>query len=323
VIAEVDDACLSWLCDTDTDRLARMARRYAGAQATTRAEDLFADPDLDAILIATPVFSHFSLAQQSLQAGKHTFVEKPLAGSSQEAELLLAQAEADGLVLMCGHTFLYSPPVRTVKQILERGELGDLQFISSSRVNLGLHQSDVSVLWDLAPHDFSILHHWLGELPVAVRASGRDIAIPGIHDVAFVTMRYGSGLLANLEMSWLAPSKLRRTVLVGSEKMLVYEDGAPEAIRIYDKGVVHDDPETFGEYQLSYRTGDVISPRIDSSEPLALEIGDFVRSVRSGGPPAGHGELCLDVVRLIEAAEESLTGDGAEICPTADSPVVV
>ena len=169
---------------------------------------------------------------------------------------------------MCGHTFVYSAPVRAVKQILDRGELGEIYFISSSRVNLGLHQPDVSVVWDLGPHDFSILLYWLEELPCQVRATGRDSIVPGIPDVAFVTLRYPSGMVANVELSWLAPSKLRRTVIVGSQKMVVYDDGTSEPVRVFDHGVDHKDPETFGEHHLSYRTGDILSPKVETHEPL-------------------------------------------------------
>jgi predicted dehydrogenase len=200
-----------------------------------------------------------------------------------------------------------------VKGLLERGELGEVYFISSSRVNLGLHQSDVSVLWDLGPHDFSILRYWLEETPRSISAVGRDSIVDGIPDVAFVNVDFPSGTLANLEMSWLAPSKLRRTVLVGSEKMVVYEDGAPEPVRIFDHGVIYEDPETFGEYQLSYRTGDIVSPKLEGTEPLVIELDDFVRAAARRHAPPGHVELCRDVVRMVEAAEASLHERGERI----------
>jgi predicted dehydrogenase len=302
-----------WMCDLDRDRLGHFERLYPSIKATANCEDLLRDPRLDAVLIATPVFTHFDLASRSLAARKHTFVEKPLAASSEEADELLGLADADGLVLMCGHTFIYSPPVRAVKALLEGGELGEVFFISSSRVNLGLHQPDVSVIWDLGPHDFSILRYWLEEMPSSVSAVGRDSIVEGIPDVAFVTLRFPSGTLANVEISWLAPSKLRRTVVVGSKKMVVYDDSSTEPVRIFDHGVVHEEPTTFGEYQLSYRTGDIVSPHLDSAEPLAVELADFVNAVDTETPPPGHGEMCRDVVRLIEAAEESLQDDGAPV----------
>jgi predicted dehydrogenase len=313
VLAERTDVEVAWICDLREDRLERASRRYPAPRATTRYQDLLDDGDLDAVLIATPVGTHFELGSAALRAGMHTFVEKPLAARADEAEELTRMADDAGLALMCGHTFLYSPPVNAVKELIDGGELGDIYFISSSRVNLGLHQSDVSVIWDLGPHDFSILRHWLGEHPESLSAAGRDAIVEGIADVAFVTGRYPGGTMLNLEMSWLAPSKLRRTVLVGSEKMVVYEDGAAEPVRVFDQGVVYRDPETFGEYHLSYRTGDILSPKVDTSEPLALEIEDFVRSIAAGGAPSGHADLYVDVVRMIEAAEASLNDGGMPV----------
>ncbi|MFN2628764.1 MAG: Gfo/Idh/MocA family protein, partial [Gaiellaceae bacterium] len=282
VLSDLPQVEVRWICELDESRLRRYAQRYPATRATRRYDDLLEDADVDAIMIATPVFTHFDLAARSLGAGKHTFVEKPLAPSLPEADRLLDLAAECQLTLMCGHTFLCSPPVRAIRAMLERSELGQLYFISSSRVNLGLHQRDTSVVWDLAPHDFSILHYWLDGMPQSIRAVGRDSIVKGIVDVAFITLSYATGLIVNIELSWLAPSKLRRTVLVGSEKMVVYEDGSPEAVRIFDHGVVYQDPETFGEYQLSYRTGDITSPRLATTEPLVTEIEGFVTAARAG-----------------------------------------
>jgi predicted dehydrogenase len=274
---------------------------------------VLSDPSVSGVLLATPVYTHYELAHRCIQAGKHTFVEKPLAPSSELASRLIDEATHEGVTLMCGHTFLYSPAVRMIKQLISSGELGDLYFISSSRVNLGLHQRDVSVVWDLGPHDFSILLYWLGCAPRVIRATGRDSIVPGVADVAFVTMEFESGVIANAELSWLAPSKLRRTVVVGSKKMVVYEDGSPEAIKIYDRGVEYRDPETFGEYQLSYRSGDITSPHLSSEEPLAKQLGDFVRAMKTGELPDFGLALATDVVRLAEAADASLEDGGAQI----------
>ena len=219
---------------------------------------------------------------------------------------------------MCGHTFLYSPPVRTVRELIDAGELGELYFMSSSRVNLGLHQRDVSVIWDLGPHDFSILLYWLGALPSSIRAIGRDSIVPGIADVAFVTMEFESGMIASVELSWLAPSKLRRTVVVGSKRMVVYEDGGPEPIKIYDSGVDYKDPETFGEYQLSYRSGDIVSPHLSSDEPLALQLDDFVRTILQGHDSGHDLRLARDVVRLAEAADASMMSGGIQVSLDTD-----
>jgi predicted dehydrogenase len=313
VLVDMEATRVSRICDLDAARLAQFARRYPGAEASVCFDDLLEDDSLDAIVLATPVHTHFDLASRSLAAGKHTFVEKPLAPSSEQVQTLLEAAEAVNVVLMTGQTFLYSPPVRAVKEILARRELGDLYFISSSRVNLGLHQRDVSVVWDLGPHDFSILLYWLEEMPESVIAVGRDSIVPGIPDIVFINLRFSSGTLANMELSWLAPSKLRRTVLVGSEKMVVYDDNAAEPIRIFDHGVVYQDPETFGQYHLSYRSGDILSPRLSTEEPIAVELGTFLQAVRRGSTPPGHFQLAKEVTLLAEAAEASLNRGGARI----------
>jgi predicted dehydrogenase len=313
VLAEMPSVRVKWICDLDEQLLGGFGLRYPGVAQTTDVDVVLEDPQVDAVLIATPVFTHFDLASRALDAGKHTFVEKPLAPSSELASELLRRARLRDRVLMCGHTFLYSPPVRAVKDLLKREELGEIFFISSSRVNLGLHQPDVSVIWDLGPHDFSILLYWLEELPQAVRATGRDSIVSGIPDVAFITLAYGSGIVSNVELSWLAPSKLRRTVIVGSKKMVVYDDGSSEPIRIFDRGVVYKDPETFGEYKLSYRTGDILSPRVEAYEPIAKELEDFCGAIREGRETVASASLAKDVVRLTEAADDSLRRGGEEI----------
>jgi predicted dehydrogenase len=313
VLGDDPDVEVRWICDLDADRLARFAKRHPDATPTDNVEDLLADEGLDALVIATPVFTHVDLCTRALLAGKHTFVEKPLATSSKLADELVRLARLRRRVLMCGHTFIYSPAVRAVKRLIDQSDLGEVYFVSSSRVNLGLHQRDVSVVWDLGPHDFSILLYWLDEEPTSVRAVGRDSIVKGIYDVAFVTLRFGSGIVANVELSWLSPSKLRRTVVVGSEKMVVYDDCSPEPIRVFDHGVCYRDPQTFGEYQLSYRTGDVVSPKMESGEPLAAELRDFTDAIRSGGLMPYHAELARKVVRITEAADRSLELDGEEI----------
>ena len=319
VLGDNLDVSVRWICDLDPERLGKYRRRHPGARATTRLERVLADPSVDAVVIATPVDTHYNLAARVLEAGKHVFVEKPLAPSSELADELARIAAERGRILMCGHTFLYSPPVRAIKRMISEGKLGDIYFISSSRVNLGLHQRDVSVIWDLGPHDFSILLYWLSEMPTSVRAIGRDSIVKGIADVAFVTMTFASGIIANIELSWLAPSKLRRTVLVGSERMAIYDDGAPEPVRLFDRGVVYRDPETFGEYHLSYRSGDVVSPKIDSYEPLGLEVADFVGAIRSGEKMEYHTAIARSVVRLVEAADRSLREGGREITVEPDT----
>jgi predicted dehydrogenase len=312
-LADDPGVVVKWVCDRDTTRLARFARRYPATAPTTDVAVVLADPEVDAVVIATPVFTHFDLAAESLRAGKHTFVEKPLAPSTALAEQLIALARTEDRVLMGGHTFLYSPPVRELKRLLDERMLGDVYFISSSRVNLGLHQRDVSVVWDLGPHDFSILLYWLGEAPSAIRAVGRDSIVRGIADVAFVSLTFPSGIVANVELSWLAPSKLRRTVVVGSRRMAVYDDGVTEPVRVFDHGVVYEEPDSFGEYQLSYRTGDIVSPKVDTYEPVVAELGDFVRAIRSGDRLGWHAAVAREVVWMADAADRSLKSGGAEV----------
>ena len=310
---EVAGAEVVAVCDRRHDALAKTARRYPAVELYEDLEELLELADVDAVAIAAPVSTHHDLASAALAAGKHVFVEKPLAASSGQAQELVDLARLNGLVLMPGHTFLYSPPVNAVRNLIEAGELGDIYFISTSRVNLGLHQRDVSVAWDLGPHDFSILRYWLDESPARVNALARGCILPGIPDVAFINMEFPCAAIAHVELSWLAPSKLRRTTVVGSEKMVVYDDTSSEPVRVFDSGVLLKDPETFGEYQLTYRTGDIVSPRIDATEPLALELEDFCAAIRTGSSPRSSGELGVDVVRMIEAVDASLSEDGARV----------
>jgi predicted dehydrogenase len=310
-LQESTEAELTWICDARPEALEAPGRRYPAVSRTTALDDLLADPDLEAIVVATPVSTHFPIVAAALSAGKHVFVEKPLAASSVEGAELIALAEERGLVLMPGHTFLYSPPVVQIRELIDSEELGEIHFISMSRVNLGLHQADVSVAWDLGPHDFSILRYWLREPPTHVSALSRCCVLPRTPDVAFINLEFASGTIAHVELSWLAPSKLRRTTIVGSRKMVVYDDTSTEPVRIFDSGVLVRDPESFGEYRLTYRTGDIVSPRVDATEPLALEIADFCRSIREGCRPRSHAALGLDVVRMVEAVDASLNAQGA------------
>jgi predicted dehydrogenase len=314
---EVDGMRVAAVCDLDAERLRPFAHRYPSVRATQRYEDVLEADDIDAVLLATPVHTHHALARESLSAGKHVFVEKPLAQSSAQCRELIALADERSLVLMPGHTFLYSPPVRKVKQLLDSGELGELYFGTFSRVNLGIHQSDVSVVRDLGPHDFSILLYWLGE-PTFVRAIGRDSVGSGQLDVAFIDMGMPGGALVHMEFSWLAPTKLRRTVLVGSGRMIVYEDTSSEQVRVYDRGVEFIEPQSFGEHQLAYRSGDMLSPRLDADEPLRLELEDFLGAMTEGRKPLSSSTFGLDVVRIIEAAEHSLEFNASPVALDAD-----
>jgi predicted dehydrogenase len=211
---------------------------------------------------------------------------------------------------MPGHTFLYSPPVLLIRDLIESGELGEIYFISTTRVNLGLHQNDVSVVWDLGPHDFSMLRFWLGEMPSRASAMARSCIIPGTPDVAFINLEFPAGTVAQVELAWLAPSKLRRTVVVGSEKMVVYDDTSTEPVRVFDAGVAPKPPETFGEYHMTYRTGDILSPRVKAAEPLALELKDFCFSIRAGSEPRSSPAIGMDVIKIAEAVDASLADGG-------------
>jgi predicted dehydrogenase len=294
----------AWMCDLRPEALDSLGQRFPSVRQTQDVEEMLDDDSLDAVAVVTPVSTHHELAMRALTAGKHVFVEKPLAPSSDLSVDAIRAAYARGLVLMPGHTFLYSPPVNRIRDLIRSGELGEIYFISTSRVNLGLHQSDVSVIWDLAPHDFSILLYWLEERPTKVVSMGRACLDGGREDVAFISCEFGSGTVAHVELSWLAPSKLRRTTVVGSNKMVVYDDCSSEPVRVYDAGVVPRDPESYGEF-LKYRTGDIVSPHIEASEPMALEMEDFCCAIRSGTVPRSSAQLGLDVVRMIEAAERS------------------
>jgi predicted dehydrogenase len=320
VLHELECAEIVAACDVDTAALAKIARRYPAVRLTSSFDELLADANIDAVAIVTSVFTHSELALAALRAGKHVFVEKPMAGSLEEAEALVAAAEERGLTLMPGHTFLYSPPVNAVRDLIRSGELGEIYFISASRVNLGLHQSDASVIWDLGPHDFSILRYWLEESPVQVSALTRSCIMPGVPDVAFVNLQYASGTIAHVELSWLAPSKLRRTAVVGSRKMVVYDDTSNEPVRVFDAGVDLPDPADFGQYKLSYRTGDIVSPAIGVAEPLSLELADFCRAIATGEDPRSSSLLGLEVIATVEAVDLALR-DGSAVAVRSSTSV--
>jgi len=305
---------VKWVCDLRPEQLAKVGARFPSIQLTEDYSEVLADPAVDAVLVATPISTHHAIAKAALEAGKHVFVEKPMTSDPGDARELVDLAAAKSLTLMVGHTFVFSPPVRKVKELIEAGTLGDIYFITTERVNLGLHQKDVSVIWDLAPHDLSILYYWLGEHACAVSVYGRGCIVPEIPDVAFINLKFPSGVVAEIQVSWLSPVKLRRTIVVGSKKMLVYDDTENvEKVKIYDHGVDFKDPSDYSEFQLSYRTGDIVAPKISGAEPLCLEAQHFVRSIADGQPPITSGEQGLQVVSSLEAAEASLRAGGAEM----------
>ena len=293
--------------DTNPVAMIRLKGRFPSLTFSTSSKTLI--QHCDAVMIATPVLTHYDLVKDALEAGKSVFVEKPLCSSSAEALELIQLAEQKHCVLMVGHTFLYSPAVNRVREYIQTGALGDLYFLSSSRVNLGIHRSDVDVILDLVPHDLSTFIYLLGEYPTKVSAFGRA-CVGKMLDVASLRFEFPSGIFANLEVSWLAPRKLRRMVLVGSKSMLVYDDTAVEKIQLYDRGVALGAPNSFGEYQLTYRTGDIISPNLDVTEPLLIQTHHFLDCVELGQRPLSDGEMGLAIVRVLEAAEVSARSNG-------------
>jgi predicted dehydrogenase len=306
-IQENRDCSLKYVCDLREDRLQNAKGKYPSIEVTPHEERVFKDPQVQAVFIATPIASHFELARKALSSGKDVFVEKPITSNSRDAEQLIELAEKRGSILMVGHIFEYSPSVLKVKELLSEGVLGDVLFISCTRVNLGIHQRDASVIWDLASHDISILIHWLEEEPSSMYVLGRGCVMSGVPDVAFLDIAFPSKVIANVEVSWLSPTKLRRTTVVGTKKMLIYDDTEHlEKIRIFDKGVVFTEPRDFGEFHLSYRTGDVVSPFLENYEPMQAEISHFVDCVKHRETPKTDGRCGLRVVKALEMAEDSL-----------------
>src|SRR3954466_9374202 len=270
------------LCERAARRAAAFSSRNPGAPVFGELAELLADPTLDAVLVATPPHTHHAIVRAALEAGKQVLGEKPLATTSDDAHDLIDVAEAGGLTLMPGHTFLYSPPVNKVKHLVDEDVIGDVYFVTSSRLNLGKYQAD-GVVCDLAPHDLSILLYWLDQPVVSVSASARSVFRDGVPEVAFITFTFAGGATANIQVSWLAPRKVREMVVVGSRQMVQYDDtGADEAGRLFDRGMDFVTPEKFGEHQLAYRSGDIVIPRVEAAEPLSLELEDFARAMRTG-----------------------------------------
>jgi len=300
--------------DKNEERLAKMKSLYPEVETTTDHRDLLRG-DIAAVAIATPVWTHFPLAKEFLNAGKHVFIEKPITPSADECQELIELAEKKKRKLMVGHTFEYTAAVNKIREIVRSGELGDIMYISSTRVNLGLFQPDINVIWDLAPHDISIISYVLGKDPVSVNAQGSAHFKEDIEDVAMTTLNYDNGTIAFLHNSWLDPNKIRNMVFVGSKKMLVYDDISPnEKIKIYDKGV--DKPkyyDSFAEFQFSYRYGDIYIPRVEETEALNSECNHFLNAIRNDTTPRSDGYSGLRVVRIIEAACKSLRESGAAV----------
>jgi predicted dehydrogenase len=303
------------MCDLSEQRLAHLKSLYPEVEGATDYNYMLNGVGLEAVIIATAVKTHFPLAKASLSAGKHTFIEKPMAASTEECEELIDIAKRNGLVLMTGHTFLYSPAVRKIKEIVETGDIGDIRYISARRLNLGLFQKDINVAWDLAPHDISIIQYIMGEQPVTVNCRGSAHITPGVEDVTTMCLSFLKQRTAIIHSSWLDPRKVREMTIVGSRRMIVYDDVVPlEKIKIYDARVERPPHyDTFAEFQYAYHYGDVYVPYIKQEEPLKVECQHFLDSIRNGTAPLSDGRQGLQLVQVLEASSESLKRGGGPV----------
>jgi predicted dehydrogenase len=308
---ELPDSEVIIVADLNENRLSQVKARYPTVSTTQNYTDLFS-LGLDAVVIASPPATHFRFAWECLEQGLHVLVEKPLTLDSHQAEDLVMLAETNDRILMVGHTFEYNPAVHALKKLVESGDLGDIHYIDAARLNLGLFQPDLNVLWDLAPHDISILCYLLGKTPESISAQGKACVFDNIHDVVYINMVFPGDILAHVHISWLDPCKVRRITVVGSKKMAVYNDVSTlEMIKVYDKGV--EAPQytnNFGEFHCSYRYGDVLIPNIQFIEPLRLECQHFLHCIANHQKPRSCGEDGLNVVRVLEAAQRSLVNSG-------------
>ena len=311
----VDDARVVAVADQRGDRRATVEKLYPTIRTYGAVEEMLADPDVDAVAIATPVSTHFPLAMQALRADKHVLVEKPMTSTVREGEALVAEAESRGLTLMVDHTFIYTSAVRKIYELVNAGQLGELYYYDSVRVNLGLFQHDVSVLWDLAVHDLSIMDFLIGRLPVRIAATGIAHVEGQPVNMAYLTCFFEGTTIAHFHVNWLAPVKVRQTLICGSERMIVFDDlEGSEKVKVYDKGIVLGDPDEMNfEPRVGYRTGDMWAPRLDVTEALKVEAEHFVDCIRTGRKPDSDGQAGLRVVHILEAATQSLANHGAPV----------
>ncbi|MDQ5979997.1 MAG: hypothetical protein QG602_2972 [Verrucomicrobiota bacterium] len=309
------DCRMHTVCDISEERLRHMRSLYPEIECETSYENLLNDTTLDALVIATSVRHHYPMAKSSILAGKHTFIEKPFASSVAQCEELISLARQKGVVLMVGHTFLYSPAIRKIKQIVDNGDIGKIRYISARRLNLGLFQKDINVAWDLAPHDLSIILHIMAESPVSINCRGAAHITPGVEDVTSMNLMFSDEKSAIIQSSWLDPKKVREMTIIGSERMIVYDDVAPqEKIKIFDVRVERPPHyDTFAEFHYAYHYGDMYSPDIKQDEPLKTECQHFLDCIRTGQTPLSDGRRGLDVVRILEASSASLKLQGAPI----------
>ena len=303
------------LCDHDAEQLGKQAKIYSGAKSYRSFSKLIDDKDVEAVAIATPVCSHADLACAAMEAGKHVLVEKPMAGTIADCERMVACAKKNKRILAVDHVFIYSPPVRKIKEIIDSGELGEIYYIDSVRINLGLFQSDVNVLWDLGPHDVAIVDHLLGKTPRSVSAVGVAHTSSGLEDMAYLNMDFGDSLIANFHLNWLSPVKVRHVIIGGSKRSIVYNHLEPvEPIKVYDGGIeLGDSVDERRGLLVNYRTGDVWSPQIDREEALKYLMDDFSSCIRSGKQPLANGAAGLRVVKTLEAAQYSIKAQGGRI----------
>lgn len=301
--------------DLDSSKLAASKRLYPGVETTSCYEDLLKDPAVDAIAIATPVHTHYELAMAALKAGKHVLVEKPLAQSADRVRRLIDEADRRGLTLMVDHTFLYTPAVQKIRELLSKKEIGDIYYYDSTRSSLGLFQKDVNVIWDLAVHDISIIHYILDEEPVAVSATGSCHIAGSPENMAHITLFFASACVAHVSVNWLSPVKVRQTFIGGSKKMIVYDDVEPtEKIKVYDRGITLDTPtENAHEFRIGYRAGDMWAPHISTKEALQTEVEHFIDCVHNGVRPISSGVSALQVIEVLEAASRSIAAQGKPV----------
>jgi predicted dehydrogenase len=309
---ELEEAEVLIACDADPRSLARSHQRYPTLEVTQNYKDVLADPRVEAVVLATPVSTHYPFALQALEAGKHVLVEKPLAQSARQVQDLIELAERMGKTLMVDHTFLYTAAVRRMKTLVDSGEIGDLLYFDSVRISLGLVQSDINVLWDLGPHDFSIMDHLCNREPISISATGVKHLETPYQNIAYVTVQFEDNLIAHFHLNWLAPVKVRRTMLGGSKKMIVYDDMEnSEKVRVYDKGITQNhDPERRAKMLTGYRNGDMLAPNLEGGEALRLMAREFVTSIAEKRAPLSDGHAGLRIVRLLEAAQESIEQNG-------------
>jgi predicted dehydrogenase len=310
--SEISGATVKTVSDFKPELLAKVQSRYPTIQITTDCQDIFSDPNIDAVIIATPVSTHFNLALAALKAGKHVLVEKPMTVTSEEGQRLIDEAEKRQRVLMVDHTFVYTGAVRKMHELVSQGELGDIYYYDSVRVNLGLFQHDINVLWDLAVHDLSIMNHVLKSKPCAVSATGISHVPGGLENIAYLTLFFENNLIAHIHVNWLAPVKVRRTLIGGSQKMIVFDDLEPsEKVKIYDRGItINENADNLYQMMVGYRSGDMWSPKLDITEALKTEGDHFIQCIRQGERPITDGEAGLQIVKILEAATQSMKLQG-------------